>query len=63
MQKNYNKGYKRRRYFFTDETTIDLSPFAYDSIRMTLEDQEILRKGDPEMTNLINKEEKNLNKK
>ena len=52
-----------RRYFFTDETIIDLSPFTYDSIRMTPEDQEKLRKGYPEMTKLVNREEKKFEQK
>ena len=42
--------------FFTDESIMDLSPFVNEKIRLSKENNEKLKKGDPEALNLLNKQ-------
>ena len=61
-QKILKKQIKGENIFFIDETKLDLSPFTYDYIRITREDQERLKKGDPSIANLINRPEHKFEK-
>ena len=49
-------GLKGKDIFFTDESIMDLIPFVYEKIRLSKENNEKLKKGDPEALNLLNKQ-------
>ena len=49
-------GLKGKDIFFTDESIMDLSPFVNEKIRLSKENNEKLKKGDPEALNLLNKQ-------
>ena len=49
-------GLKGKDIFFTDESIIDLSPFVNEKIGLLKENNEKLKKGDPEALNLVRKE-------
>ena len=53
------KKFTEKSIFFTDETQIDLCNFINDSIRLSKENQEKLKKGDLDVYNLITKPKKN----
>ncbi len=55
-QKILDKKIKSKDLFFTDETKIDCSPFINEKIRLSKENTEKLKKGDPEAYKLINKQ-------
>ena len=62
-QKMLSKNIKGNQILFTDETVIDMGSYTHDSIRLSKENREKLRKGEKEAFDLINREEKNLNQK
>ena len=49
-------GLNGKDIFFTDECIMDLSPFVNEKIRLSKENSEKLKKGDPEALNLVSKE-------
>ena len=49
-------GLKGKDIFFTDKSIMDLSPFVNEKIRLSKENNEKLKKGDPEALNLLNKQ-------
>ena len=57
-----NKKLTEKSIFFTDETQIDLCNFINDSIRLSKENQEKLKKGDLDVYNLITKPKKKFEK-
>ena len=57
-----NKKLTEKSIFFTDETHIDLCNFINDSIRLSKENQEKLKKGDLDVYNLITKPKKKFEK-
>ena len=56
------KNIKNDQIFFSDETKIDLSPFLNDSIRLSKENQDKLKKGDEAAHELINRPKKKFEK-
>ena len=54
-EKMLKKGIKGRNIFFSDETKIDMGSYFNDSIRLTKENKEKLKKGSQEVFNLINR--------
>ena len=54
---------KGKDIFFTDECIIDCNPFVNEKIRLSQENTEKLKKGDPEAFELINKEADKFPKK
>ena len=56
------KKLTEKSIFFTDETQIDLCNFINDSIRLSKENQEKLKKGDLDVYNLITRQKKKFEK-
>ena len=54
---------KGKDIFFTDECIVDCNPFVNEKIRLSKENTEKLKKGDPEAFELINKEADKFPKK
>ena len=54
-EKMLKKGIKGGNIFFSDETKIDMGSYFNDSIRLTKENKEKLKKGSQEVYNLINR--------
>ena len=61
-EKIIEKKIKGDNIFFTDETKIDMSPYTNDSIRLTNESKIKLKRGDLEVYDLINRQEKKFEK-
>ena len=57
-----NKGISGKHILFTYETKIDLSPYVRDSIRLSKEYLDKLKKGDLDIYELINRPEKKFEK-
>ena len=57
-KKIIEKKIKGDNIFFTDETKIDMSPYTNDSIRLTNESKIKLKRGELEVYDLINRQEK-----
>ena len=57
-----NKGISGEHILFTDETKIDLSPYVRDSICLSKEYLNKLKKGDLDIYGLINRPEKKFEK-
>ena len=55
------KIYQEKNILFTDEAIIDMGCYTRDSIRLSDDNKQKLKKGDKEAFKLIKKEEKNLN--
>ena len=53
-----NRRIKGDQIFFTIETKIDLASFLNNSIRLSVKNQEKLKKGEEETFKLVNKTEK-----
>ena len=49
--------------FFTDESQMDCNPFVNEQIRLSLENAQKLKKGDPDALNLLNKDAEKFPKK
>ena len=49
-------GLRGKDIFFTDESIMDLSPFINEKIRLSKENNEKLKQGEPEALNLLNKQ-------
>ena len=58
-KKILEKGLTGKEIFFTDETQIDLSNYVNDSIRLTKENEEKLKKGELDVYDLITRPKKN----
>ena len=56
------KQMDRKRFFFTDETQIDLSNYVNDAIRLTKENEEKLKKGELDVYDLITRPKKKFEK-
>ena len=62
-QKMLSRKIKGNQILFTDETAIDMGSYTNDSIRLSKENREKLRKGEKEAFDLINREEKKFEPK
>ena len=61
-KKILEKGLTGKEIFFTDETQIDLSNYVNDSIRLTKENEEKLKKGELDVYDLITRPKKKFEK-
>ena len=57
-KKMLDKGVQGSQIFFSDETKIEMGSYINDSIRLSKENQDKLKKGEQEVFDLINRPQK-----